>query len=99
MPPSSSDSPVSEKKKAGNPFTDALKVFWELGFVIAVPVALFAFGGAFLDRLLGTSPVILLGGIALSLAASALGVYRMIQRVNEDQKAEEEADDSGTPRS
>jgi F0F1-type ATP synthase assembly protein I len=81
-------SSAPQKKKHGNPFTEALQLFWELGFIIALPVALFAFGGAFLDRFFHTSPLFLLVGIALALAASGMGVYRMIQRVNDDQNAE-----------
>ena len=37
-------------------------------------------GGMFIDRLLGTTPLFLIVGILLGMAAAAVGVYRLVVR-------------------
>lgn len=59
----------------------ALSLAWELGYIIALPIALLGFGGALLDKKLGTSPAFLLIGIALSIIISAVAVYRKIKHI------------------
>jgi F0F1-type ATP synthase assembly protein I len=54
----------------------ALKLAWELGYTIAVPLVVLALAGRFLDKKLDTSPWFLLAGIFLSLFISSFGVYR-----------------------
>jgi len=53
---------------------------WELGYTIAVPAVVFSLGGAYLDKLLGMTPLFLLLGIAVSLAISAAGAYGKMKR-------------------
>ena len=62
-------------KKNENSFS-ALKLAWDLGFTIAIPIVVFALAGRFLDKKLGTSPWILLIGILLSIAVSSWAVYK-----------------------
>jgi len=54
----------------------ALSLAWNLGYTIAVPLVIFALGGRFLDKKLGTSPFILLLGILLSIGVTSWLVYR-----------------------
>lgn len=62
-------------KKSEKQFS-ALGLAWELGYTIAVPLVIFALGGRFLDKKLGTSPWLLLAGILLSIAISSYIVYK-----------------------
>ena len=63
----------------------ALGLAWELGYSIAVPLVVFALGGRFLDKKLGTSPFILLGGILISIIVSSYIVYKKTTEIM-DQK-------------
>ncbi len=58
-----------------------LKLVWELGYIIAIPVVVLGFGGAYLDKRLGISPLFLLLGLGLALFLSWLGVRRMIRKI------------------
>lgn len=59
----------------------AIGFAWELGYSIAVPLVLFALGGRFLDKKLGTSPWLLLGGIVISIAITSFIVYKKVMTV------------------
>lgn len=64
-----------------SPIWEALNLAWELGYMIAIPIALLGFGGALLDKKAGTSPLFLLSGIVLSIIISGIAVYRKIKRL------------------
>ncbi len=51
----------------------------EIGFLIALPAVAFGFGGAWLDKISGTSPLLLIVGLALALAGSTLAVWHRIK--------------------
>ena len=53
-----------------------ISLAWDLGWMIVVPIVVFATGGAFIDKSMGTSPWMLLGGIGLSLIITSVMVYR-----------------------
>lgn len=55
---------------------------WELGYTIAIPIAVLGFGGAWLDKKFGTSPLLILIGIALSITISGIAVYRKVKRIS-----------------
>ncbi len=57
-----------------------IALVFELGYTIAVPLVLFALGGRFLDKHLGTSPLFLLVGIFLSLMGSSYLIYKIIRK-------------------
>ena len=59
----------------------AVRLAWSLGYIIAIPAVLFGFGGAYLDRTLGTSPWFLLLGLALAMGISVIGVYRRLKEI------------------
>ncbi len=56
----------------------ALGLAWELGYMIAIPLVVFAIGGSFLDKYLGTSPIFLLVGILTSILLTSWMVYRKV---------------------
>lgn len=59
----------------------SLRLAWNLGFIIAVPVFLFGFGGAYLDKYLGTSPAFIITGFVLAVVLSGVGVYRKVKEI------------------
>lgn len=65
-----------------NSLWSALNLAWELGYTIALPIALLGFGGAWLDKKFGTSPWIILLGIAISLLVSGIAVYRKVKSLS-----------------
>ena len=52
----------------------------QLGFTIAIPIALFAILGNYLDGILHTSHFILLFGLLLGLISGIYGAYRLFTR-------------------
>jgi len=58
-----------------------LGIFGQIGFIIAIPVAIFAYFGHKLDLKFHTSPLFLLAGMGLSLFISSLGIYGMIKKI------------------
>lgn len=54
----------------------ALGFAWNLGYSIAIPLILFALGGRFLDKYMGTSPWMLLLGILISIIVTTVLVYK-----------------------
>src|SRR3989344_762338 len=67
-------------KPDGNNFK-LLPLAFELGYTIAIPLVFFALLGKFVDKLLGTSPILLLAGILLSILASSFLVYRKMKEI------------------
>ncbi len=65
-----------------NSVWSALNLAWELGYTIAIPIALLGFGGAWLDKKFGTSPWMILLGIAISLLVSSVAVYRKVKSLS-----------------
>jgi len=55
----------------------------QIGYIIAIPAVLFAFGGAYLDKYAGTSPLFVILGLSLAFLASAFGVARVIRTIIE----------------
>ena len=54
----------------------------ELGYIIAIPIIIFAFIGRYADRAFNTSPLFLLTGISLALAISTWLIYRKITKLS-----------------
>ncbi|MFH0770497.1 MAG: AtpZ/AtpI family protein [Candidatus Peregrinibacteria bacterium] len=72
------DTPPSPRRDDPPSLWLAIRLAWDLGFIIAVPAALFGFSGAYLDKIWGTSPLLLLVGFILAVILSAIGVRRRI---------------------
>ena len=59
----------------------AVRLAWNFGYIIAIPAVVFGFGGAKLDKAMGTSPLFLLIGFALALALSSWGIWRKLKEI------------------
>ncbi|MBI1812513.1 AtpZ/AtpI family protein [Candidatus Peregrinibacteria bacterium] len=70
-----------QKKTKEDSLWLALKLAWDLGYIIAIPAAVFGFGGAYLDKYEGTSPLFLLLGLAAALGLSSIGVKRIVKKI------------------
>ncbi len=65
----------TENKKGGGDIS-VISLAWDLGWIIAVPIVVFATGGALLDKVLQSSPWFLLAGIGFSLLITSGLVYK-----------------------
>lgn len=52
---------------------------WDLGFIFALPLVIFAIIGRILDNRMGTSPLFLLVGIIGAAVASSVGVFYKVR--------------------
>jgi ATP synthase protein I len=60
----------------------SLALVGQLGFTIAIPIALLAIGGYFLDGVTHTRPLFLLLGLLLGLISGIYGAYRLLKNAN-----------------
>jgi ATP synthase protein I len=58
----------------------SLALMGQLGFTIAIPLALGAWGGSYLDGLTNTKSLYLLLGLLLGLIVGVYGAYRLFSR-------------------
>ena len=59
----------------------AVRLAWDLGWIIAIPAAALGFGGAYLDKYEGTSPLFLLLGMGIAMGLSGYGLYRKFKEI------------------
>ncbi len=59
---------------------ELLGLFWQIGYIIAIPAVLFMFSGAWLDKKLGTLPVFVIVGMLLSMGVSMVAIWRIVRR-------------------
>lgn len=59
----------------------SLKLVFELGFIIAIPVVLLGFGGAYADKAWETSPLFLLLGMASAALLSGIAIFRKVRSI------------------
>lgn len=52
-----------------------VSLVWDLGFIFALPLVIFAVVGRILDNRMGTSPLFILIGIIGAAIASSVGVF------------------------
>lgn len=58
-----------------------LSILGQLGFIIAIPAAVFAYLGAMLDKKWHTSPLMIIASLGLAIFSSSIIVYRMIKKI------------------
>jgi F0F1-type ATP synthase assembly protein I len=68
----------SDRKRT---FWTTLKLAWELGYTITIPLVGLAILGRLLDRKLGTGPWLLIISILFSIVISSLAIYLKVIRV------------------
>ena len=59
----------------------SLALVGQLGFTIAIPIALFAILGNYLDGVVHSGHVFLLLGLLLGLISGVYGAYRLLSRL------------------
>ena len=64
----------------------AYSLVGELGYLIALPALLFGFGGAYLDKYIGSSPIFLILGLVIAGCASFFAVRRSVSLFVERQQ-------------
>ena len=62
----------------------AFSLAWELGYLIVIPLVIFALGGRWLDKQYGTSPWFLLGGLVLSIIITTISLIRKFSSLLKD---------------
>ena len=67
--------------KGDLPSFSAWQLAWELGYTIAIPIVLLALLGRWADKMLGTSPWMLLVGVLVSIVISSFLVYHKVKDV------------------
>ena len=72
--------PDSAGKEKNSPF-GLVDVAWNMGFSIAVPIVVLALLGRFADKHFGTSPFLLLLGVALSIFISVFLVWKKMSKI------------------
>jgi len=55
-----------------------LSIAWQLGFLIAVPIAGFIFLGAWVDNFFETKPLFLLSGLLVGIVITVYEVYHLL---------------------
>lgn len=68
-------------KQNNNNIWFALGIIGQVGFIIAVPVAILAYFGAKIDKLYHTTPLFILSGMGLSILISSMAIYYKIKRL------------------
>ncbi|HET7030703.1 MAG TPA: AtpZ/AtpI family protein [Candidatus Limnocylindrales bacterium] len=63
-------------------------VFSQVGLTLAIPMLIGAFGGSELDKMLGTRPLLVIGGLFGGMVIGGIGCYRLVtrflERTNDD---------------
>ena len=77
------------EKKPSSGLMYALSLAWDLGYIIALPIVILGFGGAYADKHFTSSPLFLLIGIGLALTITAIGVYRKVMMIMVETDASE----------
>lgn len=54
---------------------------WSIGWIIAIPAVALGFGGAYLDRWFGSSPLFILLGMGLAVTLSGVGLWRKLREI------------------
>ena len=70
---------IDTNKKQDKPQFKTAPIALEVGFSIAMPIVIFALIGRFIDNQFGTSPVVLLVGIGLSVFVSSYIIWRKMK--------------------
>lgn len=65
-----------ERSPQSSAVWQALSYAWQFGYTVAVPLVVFAVGGRYLDRVLGTKPWLFLAGLLIAIVLSMVGLIR-----------------------
>ncbi len=74
---------TKKEKKERSAMWLALDIAYQLGYLIALPIVVLGFGGAWMDKKFLTSPLFLLIGITLSFIITTIGTFRKIKTITD----------------
>lgn len=90
-----------QKRKSAS---SAVSLVWDLGFIFALPLVIFAVVGRMLDNRMGTGPLFILMGIIGAAIASSVGVFFKVRtlmaetnEINSAAKKEEDRESKNQP--
>ncbi len=66
----------------------ALSLAWQLGFLIAIPIAGFMFLGFLADEFLGVSPLFLIAGLIIGAGVTVYEIYHLLAPLIKKNKTE-----------
>lgn len=72
-------SPAQNRKDGGKFMVTTTLLMGEMAFIIAIPALLFGFGGAYIDRVLGITPILTISGFLIAMITSSFLIYRKIK--------------------
>lgn len=75
------DSSKQPKEGIAVGFWLAVQLAWDMGWIIAIPAVAFGFGGAYLDKIFGTTPLCILVGLLIALILSFLGLRKKFKDI------------------
>lgn len=70
-----------ENKKSSLNWWQVLGIVGQVGYIIALPAAGFAYLGAILDNKFHTSPWLVIAGLGLAILSSSIWVFRMLKKI------------------
>lgn len=76
--------PESNQRKRPSIASDlwlVAQLAWSIGWIVAIPAVTFGFGGAYLDRFYGTTPLFILLGFALAVTLSGIALTRRLKEI------------------
>lgn len=90
---------MAERGNKKSASASMVSLAWDLGFIFAVPLVVFALGGRFLDKKLDSSPLLLLLGIIIAAVTSSIGVFFKVRAImRESQEVDKpKSDDTKQP--
>ncbi len=72
-----------------------VSLVWDLGFIFALPLVIFAVVGRILDNHFGTGPLFILCGIIGAAVASSIGVFFKVRKLmaSTDEDSKDKSDE------
>ncbi len=67
----------------------ALGLAWELGYVIALPLVIFALVGRWLDHRWGTSPLMILVGVVVAFIITSIWLATKLKEITKEMKIDD----------
>lgn len=74
---------IENKKQSNMTIWQVLGICGQVGYIIALPAAGFAYLGALSDKKYGTSPWLVIAGLGLAIFCSSMWVWRMLKRIED----------------
>ncbi len=74
--------PTGEKQSRQMSLWMSVRLAWNLGFIIAVPVVVMGFAGEYIDRYFQMTPLFTIVGFVLAALLSGIGIARRLREIS-----------------